>query len=149
MTARRSLLLVAALPLLGCAPRSTDRAPESPGRPTASPTPQVHVPPSSDPAPAAFASSSSAAPPAPVQPSTSLAASAAATTTDPLTPADREVLAMCQGKKDLFTDKELKLLRLADASPNTTLHEHAAAIRTRRRQQVNEACDRLRESGKM
>lgn len=65
------------------------------------------------------------------------------------TPDELNVIAMCTGKKSMFTDKEAKLLKLADGSSDPDMHVHADAIRARRQEQLKEACDRLRAAGKL
>lgn len=65
------------------------------------------------------------------------------------TPDELNVIAMCLGQKSMFTEKELKLLTLAEASGKDDLREHAAAIRQRRQDQLKEACLRLQAAGKL
>lgn len=65
------------------------------------------------------------------------------------TPDELEVIAMCTGKKSMFTAKEEKLLKLADASSDPAMHATADAIRARRRDSLKEACDRLHAAGKL
>ena len=55
---------------------------------------------------------------------------------------------MCVGKKSIFTDKEKKLLDLADKSDQDALREQADAIRSRRKEQIQMACDKLKADGK-
>lgn len=66
----------------------------------------------------------------------------------PPTAAELDVIAMCVGKKSMFTEKEQKLLDLADKSDQATLRESADAIRSRRKEQLQNACDKLKADGK-
>lgn len=165
----RHLLAAFALPFFGCAffgcaaPPGGGIEPASPTAPTstaatpasaepevqpASPTTGARSIPSASPAvpsPKAFTSPPPSAVPSAAIPAPS--SSAAAST--PLTDQDKQVIAMCQGKANMFTDKELKLLHLADASPDAAMHEHAADIRKRRQDSLNEACARLKAEGKL
>lgn len=65
------------------------------------------------------------------------------------TPDELNVIAMCLGQKSMFTEKELKLLKLADTSGRDDLRENADAIRQRRQDQLKEACLRLKAEGKL
>lgn len=65
------------------------------------------------------------------------------------TPDELEKIAMCLGKKSMFTAKEEKLLKLAEASDQDALRENAAAIRKRRQDALQEVCERLRAAGKL
>ncbi len=65
------------------------------------------------------------------------------------TPAELEVIAMCLGKKSMFSEKELKLLKLADGSSDPAMREKANDIRLARQDAMKAACDRLRADGKL
>lgn len=67
----------------------------------------------------------------------------------PPTADELERIAICNGKKSMFTDKELKLLDLAEKSNKPDLQETAAALRQRRKDMVTEMCERLRADGKL
>lgn len=126
-------------------PATASSAPDLPAAPTASATAPAVV--TADPGktkgdvPLAHSVSSATGEPAP-------AASTAVPGAAP-TPDELNVIAMCTGKKSMFTDKEAKLLKLADASGDPAMREQAAAIRTRRQDALKEACDRLRAAGKL
>jgi hypothetical protein len=65
------------------------------------------------------------------------------------TPDELDVIAMCTGKKSMFTPKEEKLLRLAESSDQAALKEKAEMVRTARQEALKAACDRLRAAGKL
>lgn len=87
-------------------------------------------------------SATGAAPPAVTAPGTGVPAV-------PLTPAELETVAMCLGKKSMFSEKEIKLLKLADASSDPAMREKANDIRAARQDALKAACDRLRADGKL
>jgi hypothetical protein len=67
----------------------------------------------------------------------------------PLSAGELEAIAMCQGKKSMFSEKELKLLKLADSSTDPAMREKANDIRVAREEALKAACDRLRAAGKL
>jgi hypothetical protein len=131
-------------------------SPSSPGAaPAASGEPVVASSSGPDPAssnaPAASAAGSAASSGV-TQPNAAPAVTAsvsAAPASVPLTPEEQKIVAMCTGKASMFTEKEEALLRLADQKGDPGVKEQADAIRRRRRDTLNEACERLRAAGKL
>jgi hypothetical protein len=65
----------------------------------------------------------------------------------PPTEAERKIIAMCEGRASMFSEREEKLLKLAAGRPN--LAEAAEALTTKRAADLRAACERLRAEGKM
>ena len=75
---------------------------------------------------------------------------AASATAGPQLDADEQhVVAMCNGTASMFTDKEQKLLTMAESKGSFDLIEMAQRIRARRKETLDAACARLRAEGKL
>lgn len=159
----RRLLPVLVLAFLGCgaspgevepAAPTTPVSPQSTAAPGASSKPVVAIALEPGDRPASSAVSSSAPTPAPSPPSAASSVSASATASAapasaPLTDGEKKIADMCLGKTSKFTEKEEKLLRLAESSGRADLKEQAAMLREARESTLKQACDRLRAEGKL
>jgi hypothetical protein len=133
-------------PAAADAPKATAAAPAVPIVPGTAAEPAGSNETVAPPVPSAVAVAPSAAPAA------SLPASGSPTAPPgsvPPTSEDKKVIAMCEGKARLYTQKEEQLLKQLDAAGRQDLSEQAATIRERRMQQLLTACARLRAEGKL
>ncbi|MFO0589432.1 MAG: hypothetical protein U0441_17980 [Polyangiaceae bacterium] len=67
----------------------------------------------------------------------------------PPTADELDRIAICKGTKSMFTEKELKLLNLAEKSDRADMQEIAATLRRRRKEMVDAVCEQLRADGKL